>query len=170
MTTAHRQTADGAVPLVLGHLVVALHILHDVHEALIHRGDGLLVDAAHKRGLVHATRPLAGSSLAVGIAVRHHHNHRLGLARGNQVVQYLCGATQFTPGILVATGTVHQVHHGVVLALVVACRGVDGHAALHLQRGAVIPHLGQITMPHFIHAIEVALVTLRLADDEDIGE
>ena len=63
-----------------------------------------------------------------------------------------------------------QVEHGVLAALVVASRRIDGHAALHLQCGAVIPYLRKISVGYFIHTVQIALVALLVADDEDIGE
>ena len=63
-----------------------------------------------------------------------------------------------------------QIHHGVVLPLVVAGRCIDGHAALHLQRRTVVPYLTQITVGYLVHAVEIALVTFLIAHNEDIGE
>ena len=63
-----------------------------------------------------------------------------------------------------------QVEHGVLAALVVASRRIDGHAALHLQCGTVVPYLRKVSVGYFIHTIQIALVALLVADDEDIGE
>ena len=63
-----------------------------------------------------------------------------------------------------------EVEYGILAALVVARWGVDGHAALHLQRRTVVPHLGEIAVGHLVHTVEVTLVALLFADDEDIGE
>ena len=131
---------------------------------------GSFCAAVPEAGGVHAPRPLARCSLAVRIAVGHDNNHRFCLAHGNEVVENLCGATEFAPGILVTACSVQQIQHGVLAALVIAWRGVDGHAALHLERRAVVPHLGQVAVGHLVHTVQVTLVALLFADDKDVGK
>ena len=82
----------------------------------------------------------------------------------------MCGTAQLTPGVLVATRAMQQIEHGIAAALVVAGRGVDGHAALHLQRGAGVPHLREVAVGNFVDAIEVTLVALLVTNNKDVGE
>ena len=63
-----------------------------------------------------------------------------------------------------------QVEHRILAALVVAGGGIDGHTALHLQRGAVVPYFREVAVGHLVYLIQIALVTLLVADDEDVGE
>ena len=61
-----------------------------------------------------------------------------------------------------------QIQHGVVLSPVISRRRIHGHAAFHLQCGAVIPHLCHIAVGHIVHAIQIALVPHPAAHDEDV--
>ena len=172
VAATHRQSAHGAVLLSLGSLVVSLDILYNIHKALVHSGCGLggVVDAGHERRLIHATAPLTWGSLTVDIAIGHDHYHGLCLACGYQIVHDLGGTAQRCPCILVATGTMQEIHHRIVLATLITSWGVDGKAALHFQRGTVVPHLADIAVRHFVDTIEVALVAVSMADNEDAGE
>ena len=63
-----------------------------------------------------------------------------------------------------------QIEHRIFTTFIIACRSIDGHTTLHLQRRTRIPDLAQIAMGHLIHTIQVALVPFRITNDEDIGE
>ena len=63
-----------------------------------------------------------------------------------------------------------QIEHGILAALIVTCGGVDGHTTIHLQCGAVVPYLREVAVGHLVYAVEIALVALLVADDEDVGE
>ena len=63
-----------------------------------------------------------------------------------------------------------QVEHGILTTLVIASRGIDGHTTLHLQCGTVVPNLREVAMRHLVHTIQITLVALLVADDEDIGK
>ena len=173
MTTTHRQTTDGTSGTALDGAVVLIHIIHNIHEA---GGNGSScrflwsITTATETWGVHAERPLARSRLTVGVAVGHHHNHRLGLTSCYQIVENLSGTTEFTPCVLVTARAMKQIHDRITATLVVARGRIDGHTALHLQRGAWIPHLREVAVRHLIHAVEVALVTLLGADDKNVGK
>ena len=173
VTATHGESADSTSGTALDGAVVGIDIIHDVHETLRDRCCGRLgrtsTAIAEARG-VHTPRPLTRGSLAVGVTIRHDHDHGLGLTSCNQVVQDLCSTSEFAPCVLIASGTMQEVEHGVLAALVIAGRGIDGHAALHLQRGTGIPHLREVAMRHFVHTIEVTLVTLLVADNKDVGK
>ena len=113
-------------------------------------------------------RRLAGSCRHIDIAVGHHDNHGAGLSRGNQVVEYLCGAAEFAPCVLVATHAVEQVEHGVVAPrCLVACGGIDGHAAVGAEPVAVIPRLAHRAVGHIADGIEAVIAAV---DKEYVGE
>ena len=63
-----------------------------------------------------------------------------------------------------------QIENGVLTTLIVAGRGIDSHSALHLQRRTVIPNLAQVAVGHLVHLIQIALVALLVAYDEDVGK
>ena len=63
-----------------------------------------------------------------------------------------------------------QVEHGILSTLVVTWRGVDGHTALHFQGRTIVPYLTEITVGHLVDLVQITFITLRLADDEDVGE
>ena len=138
-----------------------LHVVHDVGEALLVRrlGLALLLESG-----------LQWSRIVRGISVRHHHNHGLCLAQGNEVVHNLCRTAQCEPSLLVASCAVQQVEHGICLALVIAWGRVDAHAALHAERGAVVPDVCHVAVLHVVVLVEIAAVALLLADDEDAHE
>ena len=121
------------------------------------------------RGFVHATRPFARCSLAVGVAVGHHHNHGFRFARRDEVVHNLRGAPQRGPRVFIAARAVQQVEHRIASAsLLVAGGRVHGHAAVHLQRGAVVPDFRDIAVRHVVHAVQVARVARGLFHDENV--
>ena len=64
-----------------------------------------------------------------------------------------------------------QIEHGVTATriLQVARRRIDRHAAVSLQRRAVIPHFRHIAMRHLVHAIEIALIAFFSAHNKDVG-
>ena len=123
----------------------------------------------HKRRLIHTLRPFARSSLTVGVAIGHHHDHRFHLASGDQVVHDLCGTSQGRPSILITTCTMQQIEHRIATTLLITGRGINGHSALRLQRRAIIPHFGDVAMRHLIDTVEITLVTLLMGHDKDIG-
>ena len=173
VATTHRETADGTTLTFLNSAIVGVDVVHDVHKAFWNGGNGrscgTSASVAEARR-IHTERPLTRRCLTIGITIWHHDNHRLSLARRNEVVENLCGTTEFTPGILVATRTVQQIHHGILAAFVITGGRIDGHTTLHLQRGAGIPDFQEIAVRYLVHLIQVALIALLLADDEDIGE
>ena len=144
--------------LILAHLVMALHIVHHIREALIHRSHRLGTLVTIERRHIHTCRPFARSSLTVRVAIGHHHDHRLCLACSYQVVENLGGTSQGSPSILITTCAMKQVEHWVILSLVVTCWGIDGHTTLHLERRTVIPNLLHIAMRHLIDGVEVTTV------------
>ena len=86
---------------------------------------------------------------------------------GDEVIQNLCRTSQFAPCVLVTTHAVQQVEDGVALAAcLISGRRIDSQAAVHTQRGAVVPYLRYRSMRNLIHFVEIdALVT---TDDEYI--
>ena len=138
VAATHRQAGDGAGGR-----------LRDRAEILLDEGNDLLAEAADIDVLEFRGAPVhlllgdtqgAGGLLA-GIAVRHHHDHRLGKALLDEVVEDLGGAAHRDPGFLVAAGAVQEVQDGVLLLGIglIAVRGVDGQAAAVAQQLAVVP-------------------------------
>ena len=154
METTHRQTGDGAVSLILLHTVGLLNELHDI-------GEGSLETALHGLRQHHgwhleALAGLARTSLLRDVTVGHHHQHRLGFALSNQVVENLGCTSQFAPGILVATDTMQQVEYRIRLtAGFVAGRGVNGETTGEAGSRTLVPNLTNGAMSHLVNLIKV---------------
>ena len=132
MTSAHRKAANGASFTAFDGLIVAVYVVNNVHKARFYGRFGCFrTDTGHESWLIHALRPLSRGRLTVGIAVRHHHDHRLGFACCNQIVHDLGRTSKLAPRVFVASCTVKEVEYGVSLALIVARRRVNCHATLH---------------------------------------
>ena len=144
---------------------MALHVCHEVfHEgsldASLHR---LRVD---ERWLEHRVGILARCCLLCAVAVGHHHHHRFALALSYQVVEYLRGAAQLAPCVLVAASPVEQVERGVGRGglCVVAWRQVDGCASLgHAESGRGVPLLEQRAVGDVAHDVVLGAFAV---DDE----
>lgn len=163
---AHGEAADGAGALLLDDAVVALDILDDVGEGSLEVAGNALIATERGGGIVGA---LAEGGRLAGIAVGHDDDHRLGLALRDEVVHDLCGTTEVGPCFLVAACSVEEVEDRVLLlALLIACGGVDGEATLlHAERGAGVPDLADVAVGDVLYGVEVALLT---GDDEDAAE
>ena len=62
-----------------------------------------------KRRLIHTVRIFTRYSFLNTVSVRHNHNHRFSFSLRYQVVKYLNGSTQLTPGIFITSRTMQQV-------------------------------------------------------------
>ena len=150
----HRQACDGTMSLVLLHTVGLLNELH-------HIGEGCLETALHGLGQHHGGDPeslgsLTRTSLLRDVAIGHHHQHGLGLALSNQVVEYLGSTSQFAPGILITTDAMQQIEHRILLAAgLIACRGVDSEPAGKPCCGTLVPNLADSAVSHLVYLIEV---------------
>ena len=101
--TTHRQASDSTMSLILLHTISLLDEVHHIGESSLKRTlHGL---GQHHRGHLEAFRGLTRASLLRDVTIGHHHQHRLCLTLGNEVIQDLGSTTQFTPCILVATNT-----------------------------------------------------------------
>ena len=56
-----------------------------------------------------------------------------------------------------------------MLTLIVTGWCIDGHATVHAQHAAVIPHLSDVAMGNLVHAIEAATVSLLFRDNDNVG-
>ena len=166
METTHRQTSDGAVSLILLYTVGLLYKLYYIGEsgleATLH---GLW---QHHGRHLEALAGLARTSLLRDVTVGHHHQHRLGLALSNQVVENLGCTSQFAPGILVATDTVQQVEYRILLtAGFVAGRGVNGETTGETGCRTLVPHLTNGAMSHLVNLVQIGTL---VATDEQYAE
>ena len=154
METTHRQTGNGAVGLILLYTVGLLYKLNDI-------GEGCFETALHGLRQHHgwhleSLAGLARTSLLRDVTVGHHHQHRLGFALSNQVVENLGCTSQLAPGILVATDTVQQVEYRILLtAGFVAGRGVNGETTGEASCRTLVPHLTNGAMSHLVDLVEV---------------
>ncbi len=174
MAAAHGQAGDGAGSGLRDGAEVLLDEGDDlgaeapdvaVHEEVAlgfaHLRDGITVPA-HLHRLLGDTEGAGGR--LVGIAVGHDHDHRLGKALFDEVVEDLGGAAHGGPGLLVTAGAVQQVQDRILLLGIglVAVRGIDGQAAVHAQEFAVIPGM---THSAVLGRFTIVLGTLA-GDDE----
>ena len=168
MVAAHREAGNGTVLLVGLRAEILVDELHHIGESTLERALAhLLGILGSHAGHDEALGRFARGSLLPGVAVGHHHNHRLGLALRDEVVQDLRRAPQSHPSLLVTTGAVQEIEDGITLAAgFITGRSVDRHAAFLAQRGAVIPHTAHRAVRHIVHFVEVCP---SAADDEDIG-
>ena len=152
--TTHRQTGDGAVSLILLHTVGLLNELHDIGESGLETAlHGL---RQHHGWYLESLAGLARTSLLRDVTVGHHHQHRLGFALSNQVVENLGCTSQFAPGILVATDTMQQVEYRIRLtAGFVAGRGVNGETTGEAGSRTLVPNLTNGAMSHLVNLIKV---------------
>ena len=103
------------------------------------------------------------------IAIGHHHNHGLGLALGDEVVEDLGSTAKLAPRILVATDAMQQVEHGILLAAgLIAGRGVDGDATCQTSRRTLVPDLAHGAVGHLVHLVEVC--TGIAADEQHVSD
>ena len=141
MEPAHRQSGYRASLLFADCTIVGVNIFNDFRE-------GGFVGAVHclrkvELWLDEAVGSLARGGLLRGVAVRHHHDHRLRLALRDEVVKDLGGAAELHPRLLVSAHSVQKVKHRVSdpAAFLIAGRSIDRHPAPHSKRRAVIPNL-----------------------------
>ena len=168
LAAAHGQAGDGPVRRTLLHAVVALHILDNVREAVLDF-DGGIGPAVRHRGLEHVHSGARGGPVVID-AVGDDDDHRLRLSLGDEVVQDLGGAAEFQPGVLVAAGAVQEVEHGVfALAVLIACRSIDRHAARAAQRGGIVPDVGHVSVRGVMDLVIPACIALFGAEGEDVG-
>ena len=135
----------------------AVGLLDELH----HIGKGCLETALHGLGQHHggdaeSLGSLTRTSLLRDVAIGHHHQHGLGLALCNQVVEYLGSTSQFAPGILVTTDAMQQIEHRILLAAgLIACRGVNSESAGEPCSRTLVPCLAHGAMGHLVYFIEV---------------
>ena len=148
---------------------MAVDELHDL-------GERSLEGAFHRLGKLHRrTRVIRGifqrSGFLRDVAVGEDHDHRLGFAAGDQVVEDLRGTALGDPGILVAADAVEHVQHGILhlRVVLVAGRGIDGQAAVETGRSRRIPHFRHRAVGHAMDGVEVA-ARACLRDEEHAGE
>ena len=88
------------------------------------------VESSARRRAPAARRTAEKLKLAPGVPGGHHHDHRLGLPGGDQVVENEAGAADASPGIVAVAGAVQQVEDRVLLASLprspAACRRACG--------------------------------------------
>ena len=106
LTAAAGESRYGAVVPVVDRTEIGLHIGHDacgklLVEHLVH------ADGSHRIGPWSAVHH---------IAVRHHDDHRFGLALGDEVVEDNIELTYLEPGLLGVGCTADEVEHGILLA------------------------------------------------------
>ena len=90
--------------------------------------------------------------LLIDIAIGHDHNHRFGIACGNEVVKNLGSAALLEPYRLITTRTMQEIKNRVLLpAHLISRRQINHHAALHAQCGRIIPHRAHLAMRHIMH-------------------
>ena len=156
VAAAHGQAADRAVGAVRNGPVGLLDKAHHVAEG---RLVGVRLGAYHAAalGAVVAAAVLARSGGHADMAVRHHHDHRHGLAGGDQVVHDLGRTAQVEPLVLVAATAVQQVQHRIFLVSgsLVAIRRIDAHAAV-VAEGGRVPDLGHGAVRHVLYHGQVA--------------
>ena len=159
VAAAHREAGDGAPRFLPDRPVVAVDEGDDLSEGARKRRD------AGPRVLVRVGVAEVGRSGLLGrIPVGHHEDHRLRLPGGDEVVENLRGAPEVQPGVLVAGVPVQEIEDGIaLLAVLIARRRVDVHAAAHLQHGAVVPARSDGAVRDVLHAVQVAFLS---ADDE----
>ena len=163
MEPAHRQSGYRSSLLFADCTIVGVNIFNDFRE-------GGFVGAVHclrkvELWLDEAVGSLARGGLLRGVAVRHHHDHRLRLALRDEVVKDLGGAAELHPRLLVSAHSVQKVKHRVsgLSVVFITCRSVDRHPAPHSKRRAVIPDLRHRPVWHVTDFVKVSL---SAADNE----
>ena len=170
MSATHRESRHGTGAALRDGLVVGVHIVDDIHEALLHRGFRAPLVEGVSVGGVHALVPPSGRCVARGVAVGHHHNHRHTLALGDEVVHNLRRASEVAPRRLVATVSVQQIHHGEALLAVILRWQIDRHAPLLAECRAVVPHSAEHSVGNIVHRVEMSFVVVGLRDDKDVAQ
>ncbi len=82
-------------------------------------------------------------------AVGHHHKHGPGLLVRQQIVHDEAGAAHGAPAGIVVAASMEQVQHRVAgIAVVIARRRIDVHAARHVQSGGLVPDDAHLAVRH----------------------
>ena len=166
--TTHRQTGDGAVSLVLLDAVGLLDELNHIGECCLKTSlHGLW---QHHGWYLETLAGLTRTSLLRDVAVGHHQNHWLGLTLSNEVVHNLSSTSQLAPGVLVATDTVQQVEHWIILAAgLVAGWCVDSEAACKSSSRTLVPYFAYCAMSHLVNLVQIGtLVATNQQNAEQI--
>ena len=116
LVAAAREAADGAVVAVVDGAVVLLNVGHKVVVEV------LAEHVAAETRLRHAGRSRHRGQQLVGVAVRQHDNHFLGLPLGQQVVEDVVHAPYLIIHLLGVGGAADEVEHGEAFLRVLAIR------------------------------------------------
>ena len=148
LAAAHREPGDGAMRPVGHHAIVLLHVRHDVADKI---SDELVA-----RGSPARCRRAAPAAARVGVAGRHHDDHRLRLARRDQVVEDEVRPAHRGPRVVAVAGAVQQVEDRVFArARFIARRRVDVHAPGAPERGGLVVHRRDGTVRHGLRVHQV---------------
>ncbi len=149
LAAAAREARDGAALAPVERAEIALHERHHalgqlagevgVHPGRLHRGRG-------RRAVHH-------------VAVRHHDDHLLRLALGDEVVQDDVELAHLEPGLLGVGGAADQIEDRIFLvAFLVSRRGVDHQRAVHADHGGLVVHIHDPAVRDVVERIERVLV------------
>ena len=146
--------AIAAVRPVGQHAIVRLDVRHEVRQEIPREVVGGEAAVGGRRRTAAAPRPPAWRR--VRVPGGHHHDHRLRLLRGDQVVEDEARAADRRPGLVGVAGAVQQVEHRILLrARLVARRRVDVHAPELAERRRIVGHGRDRAVRHLLRVEDV---------------
>ena len=158
MKTSHGKSCNRTVLFLRLHAVIAFDKPDDVFKSTFVGAIHGFRD--HKLRLVEVFTSLTRCSILNHVAIWHHHHHRLGFARSNQVVQNLSSSSQIDPGFLISSSSVQEVENRVTfLGGFIPRRGVDRDASIHVQAWGIVPSTAHRAVRNIVGLVQVALAS-----------